>query len=67
MPNIFVEEWYYDIPTQAPDIYGYPCMKQATLNVNGYYQIDNPVVTFGDDLTIKNAVIDHMRRGFYVE
>lgn len=66
-PNIMVEEWYYDIPTQAPDIYGYPAMVQTTLGTNGYYQIDNPVVDFGDDLEIRNAVIGFMRSGFYVE
>ena len=67
MPNIFVEEWYYDIPTQAPDIYGYPCMKSSTLSSNGYYQIDTPVVSFGDDATIKERIEDFMRSGFYVE
>lgn len=65
--HIFVEDSFYDIPTQAPDIYGYPAMVQTTLGTDGYYQIDNPVVDFGDDLEIRNAVIGYMRSGFYVE
>ena len=67
MPNLILIETQYDIPTQSPNVYGYPCMKQITLGSNGYYQIDKPVVDFGDDLEVKNKIIEFMRSGFYVE
>ena len=65
--TIVVQECVYDITDQAPTQQGYPCMKISTLGTNGYYQIKNPQVDFGDDLTIKSMIENYMRIGFYVE
>lgn len=66
-PRIVLYETQYRATEQAPAVFGYPSCKYATLNTNGYYLIDTPVVSFGDDLIVKNAIADYMRRGFYVE
>lgn len=62
-----VYEAIYDITAQAPTQQGYPCCKLATLSSNGFYQIKNPQVDFGDDLYIKDRIESFMRSGFYVE
>jgi len=62
-----VTEAVYKLTAQAPTQQGYPSMKIATLSSNGYYQIKNPQVDFGDDLTIKGLIENYMRIGFYIE
>ena len=62
-----VQEWVYPITAQAASIHGYPCMKTATLSSNGYYQIKEPQVSFGDDVYIKDRIADFMASGFYIE
>ena len=65
--QIMCTEVVYDIPTQQPNLVGYPCMKSLTLSSDGYYQIANPQVDFGDDLHIKDKIIEYMQGGFYIE
>lgn len=62
-----VQEWVYPITAQAASIQGYPSMKVATLSSNGYYQIKNPQVAFGDDTYIKDMIKAFMQSGFYIE
>lgn len=62
-----VQEWVYPITDQAASIQGYPSMKVSTLSSNGYYQIKNPQVAFGDDTYIKDMIKGFMQSGFYVE
>lgn len=67
MPDIIFTETQYDIPTMAPAILGKPLCKSITLSTNGFYLIEQPRVDFGNDLYIKNEIIEHMKTGFYVE
>lgn len=60
-------ECVYDISAQAPTQQGYPCMKLLTLSSDGYYQIKNPQVDFGDDERVKSEIRSFMSSGFYVE
>ena len=62
-----VQEWVYPVTDQAASIQGYPSMKVSTLSTNGYYQIKNPQVAFGDDTFIKDTIRAFMQSGFYVE
>lgn len=65
--TVGVYEAIYELTSQAPTQNGYPSCKIATLSSNGFYQIKNPQVDFGDDLTIKSMIENYMRVGFYVE
>ena len=65
--NFYCKEIIYDITTQNGSINGYPCMKTLTLSSNGYYQIANPQVDFGEDIYIKDKIIEYMQGGFYIE
>ena len=62
-----VQECIYNITDQAASIQGYPSMKVSTLSSNGYYQIKNPQVAFGDDTYIKDMIKGFMQSGFYIE
>ena len=66
-PKAKVMVTQYDIPDQAPQIYGYPYCATMTLSTNGYYLIKDPQVAFGDDTYIKDAIKNFMESGFYVE
>ena len=65
--NFYQTEVIYDITAQNGSINGYPCMKTLTLSSDGYYQIANPQVDFGDDIYIKDKIIEYMQGGFYIE
>lgn len=65
--NIHSLECVYEISDQAPTQQGYPCMKVMTLGSDGFYQIKNPQVDFGDDNQIKSQIRSFMASGFYVE
>ena len=65
--NFYQTEVIYDITTQNGSINGYPCMKTLTLSSDGYYQIANPQVDFGDDIYVKDKIIEYMQDGFYIE
>lgn len=60
-------ETIYDITAQNANVNGYPCMKTLTLSSDGYYQIANPQVDFGDDIYVKDKIIEYMQGGFYIE
>lgn len=66
-PKAKVMVTQYDIPDQAPQIYGYPYCATMTLSSNGYYLIKDPQVAFGDDTYIKDAIKNFMESGFYIE
>ena len=65
--QMFLTEYKYDIPTQNGTINGYPCMKTLTLSSDGFYQCKDPQVDFGEDLYIKDKIIEYMQGGFYIE
>ena len=66
-PNIILTTTQYDIPAQAPALFGYPYCATMTLSTNGYYLIKDPQVSFGDDVYIKDKISEFMASGFYIE
>lgn len=66
-PKVKVMVTQYDIPDQAPQIYGYPYCATMTLSTNGYYLIKDAQVGFGDDNFIKDTIKGFMESGFYIE
>ena len=67
MPHLIMTETQYDIPDQTPATVGYPVCKSMTLSTNGFYMIENPQVSFGDDAYIRQSIINHMKNGFFIE
>lgn len=65
--DIVLKYTFYNITNTAPDIYGYPAMKTAKLENNGYYKCSNPVVDFGENRMERQAIIQYMTNGFYIE
>lgn len=65
--NIVMKYTFYKITSTAPDIYGYPAMKKAQLKDNGYYKCNTPVVDFGENRAERQAIIQYMTSGFYIE